>query len=452
MAFQLKNFQSSVASMINWMKGTQTIITDFNVGAIARTLIEAVAIEIDELYQQMFNGLVESIPVMVYDSFSFNLLAAQNASGIMLLTISAQSTATTIPAGTVFISALNNQSYTTQTSTTLAIGATTANILLVASTAGSIGNIFTVSAFTTSASIAGLLSMVVASGFTNGADIETADARKIRFNQYISTLQRGTLQAFTYALQNQAMIYNTDGSLQEQVAFVSCIEPLMSNVGTAYASGWTNVYIHNGVNGASTALQTLSANILNGYTSGGGSQVSGYKAAGTVIFMYQANVVTVNVVGTVSALSGYTQDGVEAAVQSSITNYLSGLDFNAEMSLNTLQIVAYSTPGVNSFNLISPTSNILIPLSSYPGAKVMPGTVSVCAGYCDAGTISGTTLAVAGNISGVFAVGQTISGTGVTVGTTIVAFTSTNTGTGGAGTYTISTGATVPVGEVIMAF
>ena len=63
MAFQIKNFASIVASMINRMSATQNKVTDFNVGAVGRTLIEAPAIEIDQLYQQMFNGLKEAIPV-----------------------------------------------------------------------------------------------------------------------------------------------------------------------------------------------------------------------------------------------------------------------------------------------------------------------------------------------------------------------------------------------------
>lgn len=50
-------------------------------------------------------------------------------------------------------------------------------------------------------------------------------------------------------------------------------------------------------------------------------------------------------------------------------------------------------------------------------------------------TSSGATLTVAGTVTGVFQVGQTLSGTGVTAGTTI---TSAISGTGGAGTYAVS--------------
>ena len=55
-------------------------------------------------------------------------------------------------------------------------------------------------------------------------------------------------------------------------------------------------------------------------------------------------------------------------------------------------------------------------------------------------SISGTTLTVGGTVTGTFAVGMVLSGTGVTAGTTITAI---GTGTGGAGTYTVSASQTV---------
>jgi hypothetical protein len=48
--FQLKNFTSIAGAMINHMRGTQSDITDFVIGSKARTLVEAPAIEMDELY------------------------------------------------------------------------------------------------------------------------------------------------------------------------------------------------------------------------------------------------------------------------------------------------------------------------------------------------------------------------------------------------------------------
>ena len=55
------------------------------------------------------------------------------------------------------------------------------------------------------------------------------------------------------------------------------------------------------------------------------------------------------------------------------------------------------------------------------------------------GSIAGTTLIITGSPTGTFAIGQTLSGTGITAGTKITAL---GTGSGGAGTYTVDTSQT----------
>jgi len=57
-----------------------------------------------------------------------------------------------------------------------------------------------------------------------------------------------------------------------------------------------------------------------------------------------------------------------------------------------------------------------------------------------ASSIATTTLTVGGTVTGAYAIGMVIAGTGVTAGTTITAFL---TGTGGTGTYTVSASQTV---------
>jgi len=81
MAFQIKSFAAIAASMINYARATQDEITDFSVGSVARTIMEAPAIEIEELYQRMLAGILEAIPVSVYRAFGFDPLEAAPARG-----------------------------------------------------------------------------------------------------------------------------------------------------------------------------------------------------------------------------------------------------------------------------------------------------------------------------------------------------------------------------------
>lgn len=71
---------------------------------------------------------------------------------------------------------------------------------------------------------------------------------------------------------------------------------------------------------------------------------------------------------------------------------------------------------------------------------------------CDSGTISGTTMTVAGSITGEFKAGDTITGTSVTADSIILQqLTSSEVGgvLGGAGTYELSQSSTVAVGETL---
>jgi hypothetical protein len=67
-------------------------------------------------------------------------------------------------------------------------------------------------------------------------------------------------------------------------------------------------------------------------------------------------------------------------------------------------------------------------------------TATITAGATFTGSISGTTLTVTAVTGGTIGIGQVISGTGVTVGTSITALVS---GTGSTGTYTVSSSQTV---------
>jgi len=96
----------------------------------------------------------------------------------------------------------------------------------------------------------------------------------------------------------------------------------------------------------------------------------------------------------------------------------------------------------NESMMVSYKTEIIYPITSGvtqytigPGGTI--GAVFV-------GSISGTTLTVTSITSGAIALGQTLSGTGISNGTTIVAF---NTGAGGnineVGTYTVNINQTV---------
>lgn len=84
---------------------------------------------------------------------------------------------------------------------------------------------------------------------------------------------------------------------------------------------------------------------------------------------------------------------------------------------------------------------VTIPYTITTGKSAMStGPITIAASFSGSGTISGTILNITGVAVGELYVGSIISGTGVTVGTTIQSF---NSGTGGVGTYVVSVSQTV---------
>lgn len=90
--------------------------------------------------------------------------------------------------------------------------------------------------------------------------------------------------------------------------------------------------------------------------------------------------------------------------------------------------------------------------SSYSNAAAIINTALTASepteATSSAATIAGAVLTVGGTITGTFAVGQTITGSGVTAGSVII---SLGTGTGAAGTYNLSASSTVGSPEAILA-
>lgn len=383
MAFQLKNFVSIVNSMINRMKATQKQITDYNVGGVARTLIEAPAGELEELYQQMFNGLQAAIPVSVYNSFNFPALTANSASGLAQVVITAQPVAVLVSGGTQFTPAGSSNVYASAADVIIPAGSTTVNVQLACTVAGAAGNLPQNQTFTVQPAITGFLSATNASSFVNGQDAETPAQQLIRFNNYISTLARGTVAAIGYGL-STVNLTDANGNITEKVVYNLVVEPYLTDDTQPIAL--VNCYIHNGVGDTSGALLAMAQKVIAGYMNAAGTKIPGWKAAGIPCNVYIATEVDLAVAATVTLLPGYVWDNVEPLVNSAIFTYLqtlvpgnngnqlAGTDPVGTAIAAQISAAAMAIPGV--FNYVSALTDTL----AATGTKIMPGAIILTQG------------------------------------------------------------------------
>jgi uncharacterized phage protein gp47/JayE len=358
MAFQIKDFVSICAAMINRAKATQSKLTDFTVGSVARTMIEAPAIEIDELYQQMWNGLKESIPVAIYKSFEFDALAAVSSVGTVRVTIASSSDEVMIASGDRFIADDGaGTEFSVVSDAVISAGNTYGDVKVVALTAGAAGNIPIGTSFTVSPKPDGFVSAVSISGFVIGADAETLAQRQARFVKYVKTLNRGTVSALKYGA-GLAAVRDSAGVTTESVKSVVITEPWLSDPLQPVAL--VNCYIHNGVDGASGSLVSEVSKVIDGYVAADGTIVAGWKAAGVKVAVYAAAEVSVAVTATVSVDGGYIASDVIGEVTDVVANYFSDLGIGENVILAELISAVMAVDGVLNFRLAAPADDVAV--------------------------------------------------------------------------------------------
>lgn len=368
--FQIKDFRSILAGEINVAKQVSNgALTDFNPGSVVRTLLEANAAEIAELYLQMLQGIMDAIPVSVFMAFGFPALSAQAATGYVTFSRTATTTSGTIPAGTT-ISTASNVLFETAAAVNLAIGQATATAMVRCTTAGIVGNVAanTITVLTGLIGTTGINAVTNAASFTNGLDAESTDARRARFQEYIATLARATRAAVEYGARTASLEQN--GVIVERVVTARGIEyddDSNTEIGTI------RVIINNGAAGASADLVERAQAIIDGYQDADGTYVAGWKAAGIVATVEAVAQKVVNVTEVITLLDGYDTATVRASVLSAQQAYISALSIGNAFIRSEMIAAAMAIPGVYNCRITSPGADVAAALNQI----IVLGTVTM---------------------------------------------------------------------------
>lgn len=295
MSFQLKDFNSITLSQINHAKGVTDRVTDFQPGSVVRTLMEATAVEVEELYLQMFLGLRDAIPVATFLSFGFTRLPAARAVGYVSVSVNtAPVDPFTINAGTEFY-ATDGRVYTSLADMTWPAGVLLVRIPVTHSTAGLVGNV-SEGGITSSAFFDSDIYTVNNSAITTGRDIETDSERETRFREFVQSLSRGTVSACLYGAK-MARILDTEGNIAEYV----------TRAGIAESAGFVRIYLYSSLGIPSTALLAAGQLIMDGSRDdAAGTITPGYRSAGVRVDVLPMTERAVPLSVQVQMIDGYT--------------------------------------------------------------------------------------------------------------------------------------------------
>ncbi len=356
------NTTTVAANILAYMAAQSGVVTDYNVGSQIRTNSEAIG-SVEEIQgisaqAQAFQALVYS----AYSAFGVYPKTAQPATGtITFLTGTGvspplASQAVTIPSGTI-VATVGGVQFTTTQTVTLLQGSTSISAPIVASTAGTTGN---VSAGTITQIVTGLPYALFCTNYavtSGGQAAETASQTLARFTATVAATGLGT----PVAIANAAIGVTVSGT-GESVEYSNLYEPwiVQQQNSQTITPGFT-LYVDNGSGSASSTLLGLVKAKLDGIV--GSLTNLGNRPAGVpytvsgVTPLYSSVVVSGTIVGNASS------SVLTNAALSAIDSYYASLGFTATLDQGSLNAAVA--------NAVSPSiTSLVVTLLNASGVSV----------------------------------------------------------------------------------
>ena len=353
--FDLKHFESIATSMMNYLSSVQALVTDFNIGSVNRTLLESVAMELEELYYRLYKSTEKAIPEAIYTAFDFTKLSATAASGTVTFSRSVAAPQDyLIPLGTVVATA-DGVEFKTTANVTLLTGQTTRTASVVAVLTGAAGNVAANSVTVLRTAILGIEAVNNVSVMAGGADEETDDALRLRFQDFISSLARSPVTGVEAGART-AKLVDGSGAILERVLVAKVIEEYLTD--SSKPVGTAKLYIDSGSGTASNNLVAACQKIIDGYIDAGGNPVIGYKAAGVVVTVLAVTPVVQNVACTFSLNTGAVQADVLAGLQLAARGVFDALGIGQTLDWEQLLATLIRVNGVKTLTLTTPAADV----------------------------------------------------------------------------------------------
>ncbi len=220
MNLSLKGFTQLVEDMSAALQSSATTLVDVSIGSVLRAIFEAnasVVLWLQWLILRVLQTTRASTSTGTdLDSwmadFGLNRLPAIPATGIVTFSRFAPNLAATIPAGSIVKTSDGMLSFSVTEDRALSIwqpassgyvipsGVASADLPVACATSGSIGNVLAGTITVIAASLPGVDQVTNANPLSNGADRETDQAFRSRFQGYLASLSRATLGAVQNAI------------------------------------------------------------------------------------------------------------------------------------------------------------------------------------------------------------------------------------------------------------
>lgn len=225
-------------------------------------------------------------------------------------------------------------------------------VTMTADTAGLLGNVSALAVTKINTPLVGVATVTNLAAFSGGADEETDDARKKRFQAYVSGLARGTKPAVEFGAKT----------------VTGCVKALALDLDddVTIPTGTIKLYI---ADSAGTADGTLLTNV--------GLAIEAYKPAGSSVIIAAPSVVPINVTAVLTVAAGFNKDTLVASVKQQLTDFIANLNMGDDVYVSRLhqQIIDTNAAAIRFVTMSLPAADTVITASQI----ARPGTLAITA-------------------------------------------------------------------------
>jgi uncharacterized phage protein gp47/JayE len=349
-----KSFAEILSVMVAHARASTERITDYNIGSVTRSWLEAAALGLDEAWYGVSRAISEAIPEAVFLAFDFSRLPAEYALGeVTFYTQAPAGVEITVSAGSAVRKLGSPIGYTTLADAIIGVGETSATAPVRADLLGADANV-AANELTVYGGQAGVY-VTNAAPIQSGSNEETDAERTARFADFIEALSRGTVAALRYAAR-LAYLEDGNGAVTERCLYSGVDEDLPGRV---------RLWVHNGSGNTSQALADRVSEIIEGTTEPGGGVVPGYRAAGVQVICQPMVDVDVDIEVNATLLSGYTQAQVQEQAEIVLDSLMRNLLAN-QVIVPAIVTALYSVPGILNLEMVDPLSALTLEPNERP--------------------------------------------------------------------------------------
>jgi uncharacterized phage protein gp47/JayE len=373
MQLLLRNFSTLVEQTAAAVQGSATQLLDFTTGSVLRAILEANA-SLALWLQWLILLALQTTRLATssgsdIDSFGADFgmarLAAIAAQGSVTFSRYTPTMAALIPTGTGVTTSDNTTQFTVGTDTSnaawspsqngylLGLGVASVTIPVTASVAGSAGNVIanTISLITTA--LPGIDTATNTLSLTGGLDAETDAAFRLRFQSFINSRTRATMQAVAYAAT----------SIQQGV---NCTVQENTDGNGDYAPGKFVVTVDDGSGSpAATLLSAIQ------------TAVDVVRPVGSIFAVHGPTVLQANIALTLAIAQGSNNATAIAAVNAAITTFVNTLPVGSSLPYTRLAQLAYdASPAVTNVTGLTLQGSVG-DLTAVPGAVIKIGSLAI---------------------------------------------------------------------------